>query len=207
MGGVPSYFYNFVNVTFRIFPSAYHAPLGRLPLPSLAERELPYKHDVLVTGWDDAGESLYFRNSWGTYWGDKGYGRISRQYFERFVTDAWLSRRARWGLSIDKLRRLYAAPSPKAFAAVWTDENPRYRYPTQFRGARRQVHVYDTWSYESDCLAEVIQIRHKTGVPMAWAHLFHLRGSPRTTSVREFYVWPWFRRRGYGSWLETLTCR
>lgn len=206
-GGAPFYCSNFVSVAFRLFKSANDALQGRLPLPISSDKEQSHGHAVAVVGWDDCGESLYFRNSWGTSWGENGYGRLSREYFNRYVTDAYITRRVRWGIAINKIERLQTASTSRNFAAVWTDENPHWRYRVKYRGASRHIHIYDTWSYEYDCFVEVIEIRHRTGVRIAWAYLFHLSDLPKITLVKEFYVWSWFHRRGYGKWLEDLVCQ
>jgi hypothetical protein len=56
---------------------------GEVTVPSSlqnkSEKELKKldTHIVIFTGFDRASQMFYFKNSWGTDWGDKGYGRIS----------------------------------------------------------------------------------------------------------------------------------
>lgn len=33
-------------------------------------------HAILITGWDDAEQAWIIKNSWGTWWGEQGFGRI-----------------------------------------------------------------------------------------------------------------------------------
>ena len=37
-------------------------------------------HDILIVGYDDTMQRFKFRNSWGTAWGEEGYGTISYDY-------------------------------------------------------------------------------------------------------------------------------
>lgn len=43
-----------------------------------------YGHAVLLTGYDTKKEVFIFKNSWGTSWGNKGYGTISFDYINKF---------------------------------------------------------------------------------------------------------------------------
>lgn len=48
-------------------------------------------HCVLVTGYNDATQRFEIQNSWGTNWGDKGYGSIPYTYLENsmYAGDFW----------------------------------------------------------------------------------------------------------------------
>jgi hypothetical protein len=38
---------------------------------------------------DEKSQRFGFPNSWGVEWGDRGWGYMTYEYFDRFVTDAW----------------------------------------------------------------------------------------------------------------------
>ena len=40
-------------------------------------------HELLIVGYDDSASMFIFRNSWGTAWGDAGYGYMPYGYVER----------------------------------------------------------------------------------------------------------------------------
>lgn len=61
---------------------------GDIPTPSSSETNSG--HSVLIVGYDEAEQKLKLRNSWGSDWGDKGYGQVNYDYFERFVSEAWI---------------------------------------------------------------------------------------------------------------------
>ena len=62
------------------------ARTGVIRMPKPGER-LEGGHAVMAVGYDDASETLLFRNSWGGSWGKKGYGQLPYGY----LTDRNLS--------------------------------------------------------------------------------------------------------------------
>lgn len=42
-------------------------------------------HFVVLSGYDDGQQMFFFKNSWGTGWGDNGHGRISYADLDRYV--------------------------------------------------------------------------------------------------------------------------
>jgi GNAT superfamily N-acetyltransferase len=57
------------------------------PSPGQAFAE---NHCILARGYDDNKQLLLFANSWGTEWGDNGFGYLPYEYFAQFVQDAWV---------------------------------------------------------------------------------------------------------------------
>jgi hypothetical protein len=119
-GGAPTGALNQLSVAIRVFESAYDAPLGELPLPAPSEREQGV-HQVSLNGTlVRAGDMLIlFRNSWGE-WGYEGSGVFSREYLERYMVEAWLSRKDAIGPSRFTRPLLDVnAANPKVYARVW----------------------------------------------------------------------------------------
>jgi GNAT superfamily N-acetyltransferase len=188
-------------ISFRVFDSTYSAPGGRLPMPLQDEKDTGV-HDVAVIGWDDATDSIVFQNSWGRRWGEDGIGYISKQYFERYMNDVWLARRTHIGPIPAKWERLQAARSPREFVKIWELPNPRWRDRFRHKKHGHQWVIYETVS-PTGARAEVIEIRRGYGLRVGWAHVFHLRGDQRDTSViKELFVWPAYRGNHYGTLLE-----
>ena len=46
-------------------------------------------HAICVVGYDDSTQRIKFKNSWGTNWGQAGYGYISYDYFNKYSWDNW----------------------------------------------------------------------------------------------------------------------
>lgn len=74
-----------VTIGFIVYPSI-SAPAvessGDLTMPSTAERQgQPLGgHAVVLVGYDDSRQKFIFRNSWGTEWGNQGYGTFPYAY-------------------------------------------------------------------------------------------------------------------------------
>jgi GNAT superfamily N-acetyltransferase len=190
-----------VAISFRMFESTYSAPGGRLPIPRQDEKVIGL-HAVAVIGWDGPTDSIIFRNSWGRDWGEDGTGYMSKEYFDRYMNDVWLSRRTHIGPIPAKWARLQAAQTPREFVKVWELRNPRWRRRFRHKKHGHQWVIYETVS-STGVRAEVIEIRTGYGLRVGWAHVFHLRGAQRNTSViKELFVWPAYRRNHYGTLLE-----
>jgi C1A family cysteine protease len=74
------------------YSNSYFAPLGRIGLPGPTDRLLG-RHAILIVALDDEvpeGEcSLGFKNSWGSKWGEDGYGFLSAEYFRLYGRALW----------------------------------------------------------------------------------------------------------------------
>lgn len=85
-----------VAIGFSVYESVYQAKVdrtGRIPMPKRKEK-LEGGHAVLVVGYDDGLESLIIRNSWGTAWGEGGYGYLPYGFIEEtdLSDDFWVIR-------------------------------------------------------------------------------------------------------------------
>jgi C1A family cysteine protease len=61
---------------------------GIIPFPKAKDR-LEGGHAVCIAGYDDKRGIFKLKNSWGTGWGDAGYGYIGYDYIRQFCVDAW----------------------------------------------------------------------------------------------------------------------
>lgn len=78
-----------VVAAFEINPAMWSGPQeGRIPMPGSGQ-EPTDTHTVLVCGYDDRDRTFLIRNSWGKHWGDRGNGRISYDYFDQYMIEAW----------------------------------------------------------------------------------------------------------------------
>jgi len=46
-------------------------------------------HAICAVGYDDSKQLVKFKNSWGTGWGQNGYGYLSYNYINNYMWDAW----------------------------------------------------------------------------------------------------------------------
>ncbi len=64
---------------------------GLVPLPR-EPWNLYGGHAVCVVGYDSEKKLFKFKNSWGTNWGQNGYGYLSLRYIQDYMLDAWYSK-------------------------------------------------------------------------------------------------------------------
>ena len=64
---------------------------GKVPMPKKGERHLG-GHAVCAVGYDNNTGLVKFKNSWGTGWGQKGYGYIPFQYVAKYAIDMWAAK-------------------------------------------------------------------------------------------------------------------
>jgi C1A family cysteine protease len=48
-------------------------------------------HAICLVGFNDSTGLIKFKNSWGSGWGDEGYGYFSYEYAKDFLWDAWVA--------------------------------------------------------------------------------------------------------------------
>jgi hypothetical protein len=61
---------------------------GRVAVP--ADMEILFGgHAICIVGYNDAQRCFAFKNSWGTDWGDKGYGHLPYDYAQTYCLEAW----------------------------------------------------------------------------------------------------------------------
>jgi len=63
-------------------------PDGYVPYPK-REKYFMGGHAICIVGYDDGKERIRFKNSWGTGWGQRGYGEFDYKYIRDFLWDAW----------------------------------------------------------------------------------------------------------------------
>lgn len=76
---------------YSSFDSRTVSKTGVVPMPKASERRLG-GHAVLLVGYDMTRNLYMFRNSYGTTWGQKGYGYLPFEYLENgdLASDFWV---------------------------------------------------------------------------------------------------------------------
>jgi hypothetical protein len=77
---------------YTSFEDSGVAQTGTVPLPNLAHESHLGGHAIVLVGFNDETEVFIFRNSWGTQWGDAGYGTLPFAYIEDadLAADFWI---------------------------------------------------------------------------------------------------------------------
>jgi hypothetical protein len=79
-----------VSIAVPIYPEWYESTTGIIEVPAQDLRDAP-NHCIILVDYNDGTQMFTFINSWGTGWGDRGYGYLPYQYFTTFLREAWTS--------------------------------------------------------------------------------------------------------------------
>jgi GNAT superfamily N-acetyltransferase len=76
-----------VVVSVEIDSSWYECVGGRISRPT--GQTIIASHTVCVVGYDDRLQHLIFQNSWGTTWGDEGFGYMPYEYLDQRLVEGF----------------------------------------------------------------------------------------------------------------------
>jgi GNAT superfamily N-acetyltransferase len=77
------------GLSFDMFEGIYEAPNGYVPVPKEGQKRIN-RHCVAIVGYDENQRVFHFLNSWGSKWGEQGFGHLPYEYFSRgLVTESW----------------------------------------------------------------------------------------------------------------------
>jgi C1A family cysteine protease len=66
-----------IAIGILVYENFFNDNTGNIPMPA---GDLLGGHAIVLTGYDDTKNIFHFRNSWGTGWGNGGYGTIPYNY-------------------------------------------------------------------------------------------------------------------------------
>ncbi len=81
-----------VIVGFDVYDSFMSSTSGDIPMPDLNTETIQGGHAVIVVGYDQGTQRFKFANSWGTSWGNRGYGTLPFAYLgsSTYGGDYWI---------------------------------------------------------------------------------------------------------------------
>jgi hypothetical protein len=184
------------------FESSYNASGGIIQMPAAGEKSIGL-HAVAIEGYDPVAETFSFWNSWGSGWGDRGYGKMSLDYAWRYHHETCVTRYARWGPSPAKLGQMQnAQENGKEIRRLWIVENPRFGYIVRGKARKVAITYYYTISPTSGVPVSCIELKTGFGLRIGWLFLRHSSDAIKYSEITELYVWPIYRRMHLGADLE-----
>lgn len=78
-----------VAASFEITEQWFDADNGVIEMPTEGDQIIA-SHAIQIIGYHDAKRQFTFANSWGTSWGDKGYGYLPDEFFEKWFVEAFI---------------------------------------------------------------------------------------------------------------------
>jgi len=93
-----------VVVSFKIFKNFHYPKKGRITMPSRAENSIGI-HSVALIGYNNNKKEFKLKNSWGTEWGENGYGYLPYGYLDMYMMEAYNSKEKRPLNFLDKYKK------------------------------------------------------------------------------------------------------
>lgn len=199
----------FLTLDFECFKSIYDTELdGVIPIPShnLNDASLG-RHAVAIVDVNEKG--LWFANSWGSKWGKNGFGFLSTHYLQLHTKEILLLTDAAFGLNLEKMQK-----NPKAqtsslhMARVWQEKNFTHVQSIEWKGEKLKLVTYSTLTMSGEVVI-IFDLLTAEDQRVAWAHLretLDFAKGAKESFIEDLFVWPMFRRKGYGTLLEKHYC-
>jgi GNAT superfamily N-acetyltransferase len=190
------------GIALTVFPSIFDTTDGVLRLPEEDELAIG-EHYVNIVGMRDY-DTLVIQNSWSG-WTPDGLGYLNREYFERYATEGWIYRRWDYGPSEDTADTLLSTSEASEFRQRWQRRRRFGSSSSVVPNKDVRLKWFACWSLQDERPAEILLVELKQRIRVGVAILIHYKatdGSPAVSSLSDFFVWPNYRRVGYGSLLE-----
>lgn len=190
------------GVSFAVFPSIHDSADGIIKLPEDGEPSIG-QHYMTAIGLRDQDE-LIFLNTWSE-WSPNNRAYVNRDYFERFAQEGWIYRRWDFGPSDGTASQLLSTSEPTEFRRLWRRKRRFGISGNIVPNKDVRLKWFGCWSLQVEQPAEVLVVEFNKKIRVGIAVLVHYEAtadSPATSSLIDLFVWPNYRRVGYGLILE-----
>jgi GNAT superfamily N-acetyltransferase len=200
--GVPRAQVDGMHIIVEAFESWYNAPGGDVGMPGPGDKSIGL-HCVHLTHYSDSGAILGFWNCWGSAWGKQGHGTIPFEYLEKYLYEAFATRRGRFAPGLWNFEDTGRMPSRELRRRLLL-EAPRERVRIRRgKGENWVLEIWETWSPATERRVMCFEVQNGFGLPMGWMFL-RPTADGGVCEIAELFVWPTFRRMGIGRYLEDV---
>lgn len=173
-------------IAFDCFESIYTAPNGNVPYPKLGEKQIG-SHAVLVMGGIEKEQLFQFINSWGTEWGNKGWGTLPFSFLEDgLIHECWC---------FGGMMNNYKVRNERIFKLETKKKKKfdlRFNIYKPLRASKYNIFCFDI--YQNNVM-----------IGFLLASLYEAE----ILEIEDFFILPQFQDQGFGTkvilWLETLS--
>jgi hypothetical protein len=192
----------------RVHDPFYRSRSGFFDEPHTSRR-FRGRHYVAVDALSADEKVVSFRNSWGSNWGDGGYGYMTRRYFESHVDlihinyPAWIGWSPKADRTLNSMGWLLASPEvvPESILAkAYCTPNRASAKNLRFRGRKLKISLRRVHSIVSGDLIDIVELRKAEGDFVGRAHVMHDLKT-HAAVMTEFWIGVDLRRYGYGGLL------
>jgi GNAT superfamily N-acetyltransferase len=78
-----------VAASFEVTEQWFEAENGVIEMPADGDQIIA-SHAIRIIGYDDTERRFIFANSWGPSWGDKGYGYLPYEFFDKWFVEGFI---------------------------------------------------------------------------------------------------------------------
>lgn len=94
------------------------------------EADAGFGHAMTVVGYDDKRQAFKIINSWGTLWGDKGFGWIDYDFFKKAAREAYIMEVDGEPTALPKVPAVVVAPKPSVKPVTIAPVEPTVAVPS-----------------------------------------------------------------------------
>ncbi len=194
--GLPELEIGSLLVDFAAYSSVFNPVDGFIPTPSSTERFIG-RHTASVLRVIDS-ETVVVAHAWSG-WTPDHTAKMTRSFFDEYGTGAQLSRPWNRGPLGNTAETLLQTSDPQEFLRLWRTPRKSFSEFKTLPEGRVKFSCFETWSLQSEAPAEVLTLELREGVRVGVGIIVHELGE---SSIGDLFIWPPYRRRGFGMALE-----
>lgn len=169
------------TIGVEIFDQMFTAPNGIIEMPTPGTRSVG-GHCIRIVGYNDHNSWFIFANSWGTKWGNDGYGYLPYEYVNKYCADAF---------------------------TVFVNDRGFVQEPlTLFSSKQKEIEIIPyIGPVQNRARAFLLRARlDDNNIGWLDSIIISTENSEQSVLITELFVMPEFRRNGLGNELMRLTC-